>query len=65
MRILTKVKKKVSNVEEILMLSRGWGCAEAGAQRGMTKGFNVNDSSPPSLAPRNERVKEIRGSAKI
>ena len=36
-----------------------------GAQRGMTKGFNVNDSSPPSLAPRNERVKEIRGSAKI
>ena len=22
-----------------------------GAQRGMTKGFNVNDSSPPSLAP--------------
>ena len=38
---------------------------EGGAQRGMTKGFNVNDSSPPSLAPRNERVKEIRGSAKI
>ena len=38
----------------------GRGCA-GGAQRGMTKGFNVNDSGPPSLAHRNERVREIPG----
>ena len=35
------------------MLRRGEGGVVQGpsAQRGMTKGFNVNDSSPPSLAP--------------